>query len=106
MRNITIEMEVVLAMFIIAMGEWDGVEFVYHPNLPKPFCEKLNVDGHDGDLLSIRVNPNNDKLSVEFWFIDKEENQFFFTWQTIKEIKPWLNVAVFTHVYDMIENLD
>ena len=105
MRQITKEMEKLAAMFIIAMGEWDGVCFVYYPKLPKPFCKNLNVDGHDGDLLSIRVDPTDYELSVQFWFMDKEENHFFFTWQTIKEVKPWLNVAVFTHIYDMIENV-
>lgn len=99
-------MEVLAVMFIIAMGEFDGICFVYYPKLPKPFCEGLNIDGHDGDLLSIRVDPTDEKMRVQFWFMDKDENHFFFDWDAVKEVKPWLCAVVFTHVYDMIENME
>lgn len=102
-KDVVIGMEKLIALFIIAFGELDGVCFVYYPKLPKPFSEGLNVDGLDGDLLSLRVN---NRGEVEFWFIDKEETQFFFTWKTMNQIKPWLCAVVFTHIYDMIENME
>ena len=102
-KEITIGMETLVAMFIIAMGEYDGICFVYYPKLPKPFCERLNIDGCIGDLLSIRVDEH---LSVQFWFMDENENHFFYTWNELKNSCPTLCAIVFTHIYDMIENLE
>ena len=107
MKEITIGMEALAAMFIIAMGEFDGVSFVYHPKLPKPFCEnvpiKLPSCTFKGDLLSLHVNEN---MEVELWFIDKNEEAFFFTWDECKKFNPMLAAVVFTHIYDMIENME
>lgn len=102
-KDVVIGMEKLIALFIIAFGEWDGVCFVYYPKLPTPFCNELNIDGNDGDLLSLRVNED---MEVEFWFIDKHEDHFSFTWKTMNQIKPWLCAVVFTHIYDMIENME
>lgn len=105
-KNITIGMEPLMVMFIITMGEWDGTSFVYYPKLPTPFC--TNVALHlphctfHGDLLSLRVNED---MKVEFWFIDKDEEQYYFSWETIKSARPTLAAIVFTHIFDMIENL-
>ena len=106
-KQVSITIEKLVAMFIIAKGEWDGECFVYYPKLPKPFCE--NVALHlphctfHGDLLSLRVNEN---MEVEFWFIGKDEEQYYFSWKSIKSYRPTLAAIVFTHIYDMIENLD
>ena len=105
-KEITIGMEKLMAFFIIAMGETDGVSFVYYPKLPKPFCERLNIDGCIGDLLSIRVDPSDDNLSVQFWFMDSHENHFFYTWNELKQSCSTLCAIVFTHIYDMIENME
>ena len=105
-KNITIGIEALIAMFVIAMGEFNGEEFVYYPKLPTPFC--TNVALHlpkctfHGDLLSLRVNEN---FGVELWFIDKDEEQYYFSWETIKSARPTLAAIVFTHIFDMIENL-
>ena len=105
-KEITIGAETLMAFYIIATGEFDGVCFVNYPKLPKPFCENIKIGGLVGDLLSLRVDPNDDKLRVQLWFIDKHENHFFLNWEDIVRIKPTLAAVVFTHVYDMIENME
>ena len=42
-KNITIGIEKLIAMFIIAKGEFNGDEFEYFPKLPKPFSENLTI---------------------------------------------------------------
>ena len=105
-KNITIGIEALTAMFIIAKGEWNGEEWEYFPKLPKQFCENLTIKlpkcVFNGDLLSIRVN---DQFGVELWFIDGNEEQYYFSWETIVECAPTLAAIVFTHIYDMIENI-
>ena len=105
-KEITIGAETLMAFYIIATGEFDGVCFVNYPKLPKPFCENIKIGGLVCDLLSLRVDPNDDKLRVQLWFIDKNENHFFLDWEDIVRIKPTLAAVVFTHVYDMIENIE
>ena len=105
-KEITINAEVLMAFYIIATGEFDGVCFVNYPKLPKPFCENIKIGNEVGDLLSIRVDPNDDVLRVHLWFIDKNENQFFLDWNKVVQLKPTLAAVVFTHVYDMIENME
>ena len=104
-KDITINAEVLMAFYIIATGEFDGVCFVNYPKLPTPFCENIKIGNKVGDLLSLRVDPNDDVLRVQLWFIDKNENHFFLDWEDIVRIKPTLAAVVFTHVYDMIENI-
>ena len=107
------EIETLMAYYIIATGEFDGVCFVNYPKLPTPFCENIKIGKEVGDLLSLRVgdllslrvDPNDDKLRVQLWFIDKHENHFFLNWEEIVRIKPTLAAVVFTHIYDMIENI-
>ena len=112
-KEITIGMEKLMAMFIIAMGEWDGICFVYYPNLPKPFCENVKGVGSGcADLLSLRVDPTDDELSVQFWFMDDEhgegrcKGEWFVEWETIKSTNPMLAVSTFTHIFDMINDLE
>ena len=105
-KEITIGAEALMAFYIIATGEFDGVCFVNYPKLPKPFCENIKIGNEVGDLLSIRVDPNDDVLRVHLWFIDKNENQFFLDWNKVVQLKPTLAAVVFTHVYDMIENME
>jgi hypothetical protein len=105
--NIKIGIEKLIAMFIIANGEWNGEEWEYFPKLPTPFCENLIIKFpkcvFNGDLLSLRVN---DKCGVELWFIDNNEEQYYFAWESIKECAPILAAVVITHIYDMIENIE
>lgn len=105
-KEITIGAETLMAFYIIATGEFDGVCFVNYPKLPKPFCENIKIGDEVGDLLSIRVDPSEDNLKVQLWFIDKDENQFFLDWNKVVQLKPTLAAVVFTHVYDMIENME
>ena len=105
-KECTIGAETLMAFYIIATGEFDGVCFVNYPKLPKPFCENIKIGDEVGDLLSLRVDPNDDVLRVQLWFIDKNENQFFLDWNKVVQLKPTLAAVVFTHVYDMIENME
>ena len=105
-KDITINAEVLMAFYIIATSEFDGVCWVNYPKLPTPFCENIKIGNKVGDLLSLRVDPNDDVLRVQLWFIDKNENHFFLDWEDIVRIKPTLAAVVFTHVYDMIENIE
>lgn len=106
-KKITIGIEKLIAMFIVAKGEFNGDEFEYFPNLPKPFSENLTIKFpkcvFKGDLLSLRVN---DQFGVEFWFIDNNEEQYYFDWEAIKMYAPTLAAIVFTHIFDMIENIE
>ena len=51
--------ELLIAMAIVALGEFNGVQFEYFPILPKPFCDNLDFQsscGCNADFLCIRVN--------------------------------------------------
>ena len=51
--------ELLIAMTIVALGEFNGVQFEYFPILPKPFCDNLDFQsscGCNADFLCIRVN--------------------------------------------------
>lgn len=104
-KSVTIGIEPLIAMFVIASGEFNGEEFEYFPNLPKSFSENLTIKFpkcvFKGDLLSIRVN---NQFGVELWFIDDNEEQYYFDWESIKMYAPTLAAIVFTHIFDMIEN--
>ena len=104
-RDISISAELLMAFYIIATGEFDGVCWVNYPKLPTPFCENVKIGNEVGDLLSLRVDPNDSKLRVQLWFMDEQENSFFFTWEEVVQLKPTLAAVVFTHVYDIIENV-
>ena len=105
-KNITIGVETLIAMTIIAVGTPIEEGFAYFPKLPKQFCENLTIKlpkcVFKGDLLSIRVN---DQFGVELWFIDDNEEQYYFSWKTIAQCAPTLAAIVFTHIFDIIENV-
>ena len=105
-KNITIGIETLIAMFIIANGKFNGEEWEYFPKLPKQFRENLTIKlpkcVFKGDLLSIRAN---DQFGVELWFIDDYEEQYYFSWKAIAQCAPTLAAIVFTHIFDMIENV-
>ena len=88
-KGVTIGIEKLIAMFIVAKGTPIGVGFTYFPKLPKPFSEGLTIKFpkcvFKGDLLSLRVN---DKFGVELWFIDDNEEQYYFDWEAIKMYAP------------------
>jgi hypothetical protein len=105
-REITIEIEKLIGMFIIARGTPIGVGFTYHPKLPKPIAEGIDFQTSCGCLakfLSLRVNS---KMEVECWFIDSDGDTFSYGLKEVKKSQPFLYVAIFTHVFDMIENID
>ena len=112
-KEVTINMETLMMMFIIAMGEWDGICFVYYPKLPKPFSENVEGIGNGcADLLSLRVDPTDLGSGVQFWFMDDEhgegrcKGEWFYTWSELKKTHPTLCAIVFTNIYDMINNLE
>lgn len=105
-KNITIGLEKLIAMFIVAKGTPIGEGFTYFPKLPKPFSEKLdfqNSCGCNADLLCLRVN---DQFGVEVWFVDEDGDTFYYGLKEIQRSHPILFVSLFTHIYDMIENLE
>lgn len=103
-REITIEIEKLIGMFIIARGTPIGVGFTYHPKLPKPLTENLNFAyGRNANFVCLRVNSN---FEVECWFKDGDDNTFSYNLKEVKKRHPFLYVAIFTHVFDMIENID
>ena len=106
-KEITIGAEKLIAMYIIAVGEWDGICFIDYPKLPNPFCENVRMSSECiGDLLSLRVpNDLDNGLQVQFWFMDEDENEFFYTWEEVMMAKPMLCAVVLTHIFDMIQNM-
>ena len=80
---INIKAEALIAAYIVAMGEWNGVQWELFPNLPTPFVEHLDFNGSCGcyaDFLRLTVN---DMFGVH----------------------PLLYTAIVTHVFDMINFL-
>lgn len=103
-REITIGFEKLMAMCIIAFGKWNGCQWEYMPHLPKPFTENLNFSyGRNADFLCLRVN---DLAKVEVWFIDEDDNMFRCSLNEIKKNHLKLYICLFTHIYDMIENIN
>lgn len=105
MENIkTIEINKLLVMFIIAMGEWNGVQWEYFPKLPSCFVENLNIKPLEckADFLRLTVN---DLCDVECWFIDKDEQIFCMPLRDMIKYAPLLYTSIVTHVFDMIENV-
>ena len=65
--------ELLIAMTIVALGEFNGVQFEYFPILQKPFCDNLDFQsscGCNADFLCIRVNG---LFKVDVWL-----SQLFF----------------------------
>ena len=105
-RLTSVEINKLVAMFIIACGEWNGVQWEYFPSLPSCFCNNINFQnscGCNADFLCIRVN---DLFKVDVWFADEDGDTFWYDLEEIKEMKPLLYTSIITHVYDMIENIE
>lgn len=97
--------EKLVAMFVIAMGTYDGSFFEYYPKLPSCFVEKLNFQrqcGCNADFLRLTVNEFG---NVECWFIDGNENSFFYSLNETMKMHPLLYTSIVTHIFDMIENV-
>lgn len=105
MKEKTIGIETLIAMFVVAMGEWNGVQWEYFPKLPNCFTENLNFQascGCNADFLRLTVN---DLFGVECWFVDEDGDSFYYGLDEIKKTHPFLFVSIITHVFDMIENV-
>lgn len=104
MRVKSIEIEALVAMFVIAMGKQIGVGFTYFPKLPSCFSKDINFAyGCNADFLCLRVNS---ELEVECWFEKENGETFSYSLGKVMKMKPYLWVAIITHVCDMIENIE
>lgn len=92
-------------MAIIAFGQNDGCFFEYVPKLPNCFAENLNFApcwGHKADFLRLTIN---DQMGIDCWFVDEEENTFYYSIEEIKKKHPTLFVSIVTHMIDMVHNM-
>ena len=105
-REITIEIEKLIAMFVIAKGKQMCGTFLYEPKLPKPISEGIDFNSSCGCLAKFGCLRVNSKLGVECWFIDSDGDTFCYSLKEIKRSQPMLFVSIFTHVFDMIENIE
>ena len=99
------KIEPIIAMYIIAMGEWNGAQWELFPKLPSCFAEGLDFQtscGCNADFIRLTVN---DLFKVEVWFADEDGDAFYYGLEDIMRSHPLLFTAIVTHVFDMIENL-
>ena len=104
-RQVSIAIEKLVAMFIIAMGVAIGEGFTYFPKLPTCFIQHLDFNRSCGcyaNFLCLRVNT---ELKVECWFEDESGDTFSYGLDEVKCVKPILWTSIITHVFDMIENV-
>lgn len=102
---ITIGIEKLVAMVIIAKGTPIGLGFTYFPKLPKAFSENIDFQsscGCNARLLCLRVDS---LLGVDVWFVDKDGDTFSYGLKEIQKSHPMLFAVIFTHIFDIIENL-
>ena len=104
MENVkTIEINKLLVMFIIAMGEWNGSQWEYFPKLPSCFTQHIMFPNRFyADFLCLRVNSS---LEVEVWFVTTEKETKCISFGEIERSQPHLFASLITHVFDMIENV-
>ena len=98
--------ELLIAMTIVALGEFNGGQFEYFPILPKPFCDNLDFQSScdcNADFLCIRVN---DLFKVDVWFADEEGDTFYYGLDEIKVSHPILYTAIVTHMADVMRNIE
>lgn len=98
--------ELLIAMAIVALGEFNGTQFEYYPILPKPFCDNLDFQSNYGcnaDFLCIRVN---DLFKVDVWFADENGDTFWRSLEEIKVCQPILYAAIVTHMADVMRNIE
>ena len=103
-KQVSIAIEKLVAMFIIAMGNAIGEGFTYFPKLPTCFTQHLDFRscGCYANFLCLRVNSS---LEVEVWFEDESGDTFSYGLDEVKCVKPILWTSIITHVFDMIENV-
>ena len=102
---VTIDIEKLIEMAIIACGKNDGYFFEYYPKLPSCFTEKLNFTawGNNADFLRVTAN---DKFGVDCWFVNKDGETFYYDLKEVRKLHPILYVSLVTHMFDVIENLE
>lgn len=99
----SIEINKLLAMFIIAMGNAIGDGFTYFPKLPTCFTQHIMFPNRFyADFLCLRVNSS---LEVEVWFVTTEKETKCISFGEIERSQPHLFASLITHVFDMIENV-
>lgn len=106
MNTIKVKIEPIIAMYIVAMGEWNGSQWELFPKLPNCFTDNLNFQsscGCNADFLRLTVN---DLFGVEVWFADENDNAFYYDLEEIKVTHPLLFTSIVTYVYDKIEKLE
>jgi hypothetical protein len=102
-REIMIGIEKLIAMFVIAKGYQAASSFLYEPKLPKPLTENVRIGKEICNFGCLRVNLD---FEVECWFINKDNKVFYSPLKEVKKSQPLLYVCIFTHIFDMIENID
>ena len=104
MKEISIKTETFIAMYIIAMGEWNGIQWELFPKLPNCFTQNLNFQsscGCNADFLRLTVN---DLFGVEFWFADEDDDTFYYSFNEIVKSHPLLIASIITYIDIMIDN--
>ena len=74
--------ELLIAMAIVALGEFNGGQFEYFPILPKPFCDNLDFQsscGCNADFLCIR------RASHRLWQVDRAASKGAITRRFLSE---------------------
>ena len=104
-KDLNVSIEKIIGLFIIAYGEWNGVQWEYFPNLPKPFTYGLYFDECCKRVDFLRITLN-DLGGVEAWVIDEKENFYYYSMEEVEKLQPMLYAAILTHVFDMIENVE
>ena len=104
MKVKSIEVEALVAMFIIAMGKQIGEGFTYFPKLPSCFSKGISFSyGCNADLLCLQVSTD---LKIKCVFMKEDGETFSYSLGEVMKKKPYLWVAIITHVCDMIENYE
>ena len=104
MKIKSIEVEALVAMFVIAMGHAIEEGFAYFPKLPSCFSKGINFSyGCNADLLCLQVSTD---LKIKCVFMKEDGETFSYSLGEVMKMKPYLWVAIITHVCDMIENIE
>ena len=99
-----IKVEKLIAMFVIAMGTYNGTQFEYFPKLPSCFVENLYIKPLECDADFLRITTNN-LGGIECWFVNENEEPFVMPLRDVMKYAPLLYTSIVTHVFDMIENV-
>ena len=92
-------------MCVLGFGEWNGSQFELFLDLPSCFSKNLdfqNSCGCNADFLRLTIN---DKADVEVWFIDEDEDTFYYSLEEVMELQPLLYTSIVTCVYGMVLDL-